>query len=99
MNAFFVGEVAILRNLSHRREFNGCECEIILPEAQRRVRDSLTKLPKTEVRYVCQLPDGTRGAVPAYCLRKKGLPMSEDIAGRQAALQCIKKAMRAKVAA
>lgn len=94
MNRFLVGEIATLRNLSHWTEFNGSDCQIILPEAARRVRDPLTGQPKTEVRYICQLPDGRRAAVPAACLRKKGLPMADEIAGRQAALCCINKAMR-----
>jgi hypothetical protein len=93
MNAFRVGEIATLRNLANAPHLNGEECEIILPEAMRTVINPITGKAGLGLCYIIKTTSGKRGAVKEDNLKKR--PSNpEDAAGRQAALQCIKKAMQ-----
>lgn len=94
MNEFRVNELAGLRNLTHAPHLNGQDCVVILPEAMRTIRNPLTGISGEALCYIIQTVDGKRGAVGAKNLIKRGIPSADELAGRQAALCCIKKAMQ-----
>lgn len=96
MNDFRVNEIAGLRNLEHAPSLNGQDCVIILPESMRTIRNPKTLKSGATLCYIIETIDGKRGAVGAKNLIKRGIPSADDLAGRQAALCCIKKAMQRK---
>lgn len=94
MNNFKVDELAGLRNLAHAPHLNGQDCIVILPEALRTIRNPVTGISGAAFCYIIQTVDGKRGAVGAKNLIKRGIPSADELAGRQAALCCIRKAMQ-----
>lgn len=96
MNDFKVGEICGLRRLANAPHLNGQDCTVILPEAMRTIRNPVTGIAGEALCYIIQTIDGKRGAVGSKNLIKRGIPSADDLAGRQAALCCIKKAMQRK---